>query len=364
MSKSAYRITKILIIFLVLLFPFHGFAAGSKVLSSQHKISPKNTSLEAVKNQIYSSYKPVGENRPVLLNRAKYTKRRPVRQTFVSSSSLRKKLSARSAIVMDAETGNTIYAHAPDRPGQPASTVKVLTSLLAMDYLKNNALVPVSSWAASMPRSKIYIRKGKSYYADDLINAVLMASANDASVALAEMVAGSETAFAKLMTKKARQLGANKTICKTASGLTAKGQQTTARDLAVIFNQAMKHNEFATRIKRTRVKTSYGKTLRSHNKALWQISGAEGGKTGYTWAARQTYVGSFKRNNREIVVALLGSRNMWKDIKLLAEYGFDSNSSIQTASRPPATPVKPAKNTTTYKEALTVLSDKKKVAKL
>jgi D-alanyl-D-alanine carboxypeptidase (penicillin-binding protein 5/6) len=364
MSKSAYHITKILIIVLVLLFPFHGFAAGSKILSTQHKIAKQNSSLATVKSQIHSSHKPAGDNLPVLLNRAKNTKRRPVRQAVVSNGSLRKKLSARSAIVMDARTGEAIYAHAPDRPGQPASTVKVLTSLLAMDYLKNNALVPVSNRAASMPRSKIYIRKGKSYYANDLINAVLMASANDASVALAEMVAGSETAFAKLMTKRARQLGATKTICKTASGLTAKGQQTTARDLAVIFKQAMKNNEFATRIKRTKVNTSYGKTLRSHNKALWQISGAEGGKTGYTWAARQTYVGSFKRNNREIVVALLGSRNMWKDIKLLAEYGFDSDPSIRTASLQPPSPNRSSKSSSTYKEALTVLSDNKKVAKL
>ena len=229
MSKPAYHFTKFTIIVLVLFFPFHTFAAGSKVLSTQHKTLPKGSSLAAVKGQIIASYKPAHSDQPVLLNRAKNTKRRPARQSVVSNSSLRRKLSARSAIVMDARTGEAIYSHAPDRPGQPASTVKVLTSLLAMDYLKNDALVPVSSWAASMPRSKIYIRKGKSYYANDLINAVLMASANDASVALAEMVAGSETSFAKLMTKKARQLGATKTICKTASGLTAKGQQTTAR---------------------------------------------------------------------------------------------------------------------------------------
>jgi D-alanyl-D-alanine carboxypeptidase len=126
----------------------------------------------------------------------------------------------------------------------------------------------------------------------------------------------------------------------------------------------MQHNEFATRIKRTKVNTSYGKTLRSHNKALWQISGAEGGKTGYTWAARQTYVGSFKRNNRKIVVAILGSRNMWKDISLLAEYGFDIYPSIQTTSRQPVSPDKPSKSSSTYKEAFTVLSGNKKVAKL
>ena len=365
MSKSAYHIVKSIIVILVLLFTVNSFAANSTVLSTQHKFSSTRDPLAAVKDRIRTSYESAGTDKPVLLNRAKNTKRRPLRQAVVSNSSFRKKLSARSAIVMDAKTGKTLYAHAHDRPGQPASTVKVLTSLLAIDYLKNNSLIPVSSWAASMPRSKIYIRKGKSYYANDLINAVLLASANDASVALAEKVAGSETAFARMMTDKARQLGATKTICKTASGLTAKGQQTTARDLAVIFKHAMQNKEFAARIKQTKVRTSYGKTLRSHNKALWQISGAEGGKTGYTWAARQTYVGNFKRNNREIIVAILGSRNMWNDIARLVEYGFDTTSSIQTASRQPAPPDKASRSTASYKEALTILSgNKKKVAKL
>ena len=88
-----------------------------------------------------------------------------------------------------------------------------------------------------------------------------------------ERVAGSETAFAKMMTEKARQLGATRTICKTASGLTAKGQQTTARDLAVIFKHAMQHNEFATRIKRTKVKTSYANTEKSQQGIMANIRG-------------------------------------------------------------------------------------------
>ena len=264
---------------------------------------------------------------------------------------------------MDARTGKEIYSHNPDKPGQPASTIKVLTGLIAMDYLKNTSLVPVSSWAASMPRSKIYIRKGKSYYANDLINAVLLASANDASVALAEKIGGSESGFAKMMTRKANELGAKKTICKTASGLTAKGQQTTARDLATIFRRAMQHDEFAERIKRLQAKTSYGKTLRSHNKAMWQISGSQGGKTGYTWAAKQTYVGKFSRDGEEILVAILGSRNMWTDISRLVEYGFSKKRQLRVAgnqqTKPAITDNRPA-----LRSALVVLSDNKKTQKL
>ena len=175
-----------------------------------------------------------------------------------------------------------------------------------------------------MPRSKVYLRPGKNYVADDLINAVLLASANDASVALAERIAGSEHAFARLMTRKAEALGATNTICKTANGLTAPGQQTTAHDLATIFRQAMRDEEFCRRMAFTAVKTSDGKLLRSHNKALWQIDGAEGGKTGYTDVARKTYVGKFSRNGHEIIVSLMGSESMWTDIRRLVEFGFQT----------------------------------------
>ncbi len=368
MQKSA----SLLILFLIiaLSFPLAGNSAdkrtsstGLTILTSDHKFTPAQNSLSAVRRQIIASYQQTGDSTPVLLNRTSNTKKRPVKLVKISDKSFRKRLSARSAIVIDAKTGTEIYSHNPDLPRQPASTIKVLTGLIAMDYLKNNSLVPVSSWAASMPRSKIYLRKGKSSYANDMINAVLLASANDASVALAEKIAGSESGFARMMTRKASELGASKTICKTASGLTAKGQQTTARDLATIFRKAMQHEEFADRIKLLKTKTSYGKTLRSHNKALWQITGAQGGKTGYTWAAKQTYVGKFSRNGEEILVAILGSRNMWTDISRLVEYGFSKKRQIRMANNE-------QQNTTTpyeapaLRSALVVLTDNKKTAKL
>ena len=192
---------------------------------------------------------------------------------------------------------------------------------------------------------------------------MLLASANDASVALAEKIGGAESGFAKMMTRKANELGATKTICKTASGLTAKGQQTTARDLATIFSKAMEHQEFADRMKLIKTKTSYGKTLRSHNKALWQITGAQGGKTGYTWAAKQTYVGKFSRNGEEIIVALLGSRNMWNDIAKLVDYGFSRQGELKMANRED-TETKTAEESPSLKSTLIVLADNKKTEKL
>jgi len=255
------------------------------------------------------------------------------RSTTTSLAKIRKKISSKSVMIMDAETGETIFAKAPDNPRQPASTIKVLTGMIAISSLNDNDTVDVSRHASRMPRSKIYLDTKKQYKADDLINAVLLASANDASVALAEKIAGSEPDFAKMMTLRAKLWGATKTICRTASGLTAKGQQSTARDLATIFRHLMENDEFARRMNKTKIKTSYGKTLRNHNKALWRVDGAVGGKTGYTAAARQTYVGKFTRDEGAIIVAIMGSETMWYDIKHLVEYGFQRKQQIATQAQ-------------------------------
>jgi D-alanyl-D-alanine carboxypeptidase (penicillin-binding protein 5/6) len=245
-----------------------------------------------------------------------------------------KQISARSAIIIDARSGETLFAKAADNPRQPASTIKILTGMIALQSLSGSEQVAVSRWAADQPRSKVDLNPKKHYQANDLINAVLLASANDASVALAEKIAGSESSFARMMTEKARQWGARNTVCKTATGLTAKGQTSTARDLAVMFRHVMQNPAFASRMKQVKVKTSYGSLLRNHNKALWQVEGTQGGKTGFTNAARQTYVGKFKRGEQEIVVAVMGCETMWADVKKLVQHGFTLNSQQETAARP------------------------------
>ncbi|WP_052326983.1 D-alanyl-D-alanine carboxypeptidase family protein [Desulfocapsa sulfexigens] len=242
--------------------------------------------------------------------------------TAATTKRLNKKISSRSAIIIDAVSGETLYSRNPDSQRQPASTIKVLTGMIAMKSLTMAEPVSVSQKAARQPRSKVYLDQKKKYQANDLINAVLLASANDASVALAEKIAGNEKDFAAMMTLRAKLWGAKNTICKTATGLTAKGQKSTARDLATIFRHAMNDPEFSTRMKQLKTRTTEGKLLRSHNKALWQVEGTLGGKTGYTNAARQTYVGKFKRGKDEIIVAIMGSETMWSDIKQLVTYGF------------------------------------------
>lgn len=260
--------------------------------------------------------------------------RAPIRNyEKLTPTALRTKLSSRSALIMDARTGQILYAHEPDLVGQPASTIKILTGLVAMKSLADTTTVEVSPKASKMPRSKIYLHEGRHYKADDLINAVLISSANDASVALAEKVAGSEQTFVKLMNHKARELGARSTFCKTASGLTVRGQQSTVRDLAMIFTGAMEDEEFAERIGKVRARTSYGRLLNNHNRALWRIDGAKGGKTGYTHLARQTYVGMFERDGHAITVAIMGSETMWEDVGNLVEYGFVRRNQLVAAGK-------------------------------
>ncbi len=297
------------------------------VLDVTAKHRPQKTIAKPSADQNLRGWISLGNHRSIAA-----VKRR-IRNSTTSAAvtrlpNIKKQITSKSVIIMDAETGDTIFSKAPDNPRQPASTIKVLTGIIAITTLDNNETVGVSRHASGMPRSKIYLDTRKQYKVDDLINAVLLASANDASVALAEKIGGSEENFARMMTLRAKLWGAKNTICRTASGLTAKGQHSTARDLATIFRRLMRNKDFARRMQKTKVTTSYGKTLRNHNKALWRIKGADGGKTGYTAAARQTYVGKFTREGGSIIVAVMGSETMWSDVKNLVEYGFQRKQQI------------------------------------
>jgi len=293
--------------------------ASIKKLSSKAK-SPSSSNQKRAKNKKIKKTKKVTRTASLSIPRQEET---PV------PSVPDDQIAAKSFVVLDSQTGDLLFAQNPDAPRQPASTIKVLTAMLAIRNLRDSELVPASSRAVSMPPSKINLQPGRYYRAEDLIHAVLLASANDASVAVAEKVAGTEYSFARLMTNAAKALGAQNTVCKTATGLTADGQRTTARDLATIFNQAMKQPEFAQILQLREAKTQFGTTLRSHNKALWQIDGNVGGKTGYTCAAKKTYVGQFKRGDDELVVALMGTNNIWPDLRALVEQGFEKKRQLK-----------------------------------
>lgn len=358
----------LILFFLVFIGPSHAQpeknSPGFAVINSSYKKPP-------AAKELFSPLQPAGKENEIKVVKTVNAKKRPGEAEDFSLPFL-KKVTANKAIIMDAGNGDILYAKSPDQPGQPASTIKVLTGLLALETLADEEKVPISRRAARMPRSKIWLDQREKYHAGDLVNAVLLASANDASVALAEMISGSEKEFARLMTRKAIRLGARKTICKTASGLTRRGQCSTVRDLAIIFNKAMENREFAARVGLIKAKTRGGKTLRNHNKALWKITGAEGGKTGYTWAAKQTYVGKFKRGRDELVVAIMGSNTMWTDVSNLVEYGFAKKHHLRLAANKMPPPEETSRKRrgrdpgpdASSSTVVTVLADNKKAAKL
>jgi len=244
---------------------------------------------------------------------------------------------------MDAATGKVIYQKEPDLRLPPASTTKVVTAILTLESGRNlHDSLSVSKEATRVPASKLYLRPGQSVTIEELLYGIMLASANDASVVLAEGVAGSVERFADLMTKKAHQLGAVNTHFTNPHGLTAPDHYSTARDLAILFRYAMKNPTF-----REIVQTKFSSvnttavvrkkvvprriSVRNHNRLLWNFDGAIGGKTGYTHAAQKCYVGAVQRNGKTLIVAILGARDQWGDIKRLLEYGFNNYEHLKTS---------------------------------
>jgi D-alanyl-D-alanine carboxypeptidase (penicillin-binding protein 5/6) len=239
--------------------------------------------------------------------------------------------SAEAALVMDAKTGEVLFEKNAHVPLPMASTTKVMTGLLGVERLRPHEVIHVSAYAASMNPSKIYLRPGEVMRADDILQAILLKSANDASAALAEKISGSEAAFARLMTRRARELGALNTLFENASGLPADDHYSTAYDLAIILRYAMQRLDFAEimQMKTASIESMAGRawTIRNHNRLLWTFPGALGGKTGWTRASRHCYVGMVAQGGRTLIVSVLASSHLWNDINELLLYGFSSRGS-------------------------------------
>jgi D-alanyl-D-alanine carboxypeptidase (penicillin-binding protein 5/6) len=242
--------------------------------------------------------------------------------------------SAIAAFLMDANTGEILYEKNAHVPLPMASTTKIMTGLLGVERLRPHELVHVSSYATLMEPSKIYLRQGELIRVDDLLLAILLKSANDASAALAEKISGSETAFAREMTRRAQEIGARDTYFQNASGLPAEGHYSTAHDLAIVLRYAMQRPDFADLMQTTTaiISSVNGRTwdVRNHNRLLWTYPGALGGKTGWTRASKHCYVGMAERGGRTLVVSILGSTRMWDDVQTLLTYGFSGIDSVDT----------------------------------
>ena len=233
-----------------------------------------------------------------------------------------------SVVLMNAWNKKVLYSKNPNVKLAPASTAKIMTALVVMNKTSLDKKVIVPKSATWMPPSRVDIKQGEAYTTEDLLKAALLNSGNDATVALAVSVAGSEKDFADMMNDMARKLGCRNTNFKTSNGLPAKNQYTTAYDLALIVREVMKNEKLVAILEIKQAEISELNTgrkikLKNHNKTLWKnASYSILGKTGYTFKAGQCFAGYIIYDNKsKLIVAMLKGKRLWPDLKELAEKG-------------------------------------------
>jgi D-alanyl-D-alanine carboxypeptidase (penicillin-binding protein 5/6) len=227
---------------------------------------------------------------------------------------------------MEAGTGQVLYEHGAREERPPASTTKIMTAILALELGRLDTPVKVSKYAATTPGASIYLTTGEVVKLGDLVKGALLNSGNDATVAIAENLAGTEEEFAWLMNRKARQLGANHTHFKNPHGLPDPGHYTTAYDLALMARYALGNPVFRRLVatQEDQIPAPDGvRYLYNTNRLLGSYPGADGVKTGTTNAAGQCLVASATREGRQLIAVVLGSSDRYADARALLDYGFN-----------------------------------------
>lgn len=260
------------------------------------------------------------------------------------------KITAKAWLVADLDTGEVLAARNPHGRYLPASTMKVLTAAALIPKLNPRKRIRPSFEAVNIEGSKVGIVQQRTYTVDQLFVAMLIASGNDAATALAE-AAGGETATVRLMNAEAANLQAKDTHARNPHGLDAKGQLTSAYDLALIGRAALKLPAFARYNLTRKAHLPHKKRKKgtfeiyTHNRLLRNdYPGALGGKSGYTAAARHTFVGFAQRGKRRLVVAVLkADKGYYPDVEKLLNWGFKAAPKVQPVGNlvPPLDEVPP-----------------------
>ena len=246
---------------------------------------------------------------------------------YVSPSDPLQTLTARSAVVMDAATGRIIYERDMDTRRFPASTTKIMTLIVALEHCSLDETVTVSRHAEGTEGSTLWLQAGDEVPMGELLQGMMLRSGNDATVAVAEHVAGSVEAFARMMTEKAHAIGARDTSFVNSSGLPDENHYTTAHDLALITAYGYREVPHFEDIVSTKEATfpwvkDDTHLLRNENQMLWLYKGGNGVKTGYTDAAGRCLVSGAKKDGLQLVTVVLDSTYMWNDSIALLDYGF------------------------------------------
>ncbi|WP_337186085.1 D-alanyl-D-alanine carboxypeptidase [Phenylobacterium sp.] len=220
-----------------------------------------------------------------------------------------------AAIVVDARTGEVLYGSRADAPRYPASITKVMTLYLAFEALAAGKIqlddpVVFSPRAAAQPPTKLGVRAGDSITVHEAMQGMVTRSANDAAVALAEKLGGTEQRFAALMTLRAQELGMANTHFANASGLPDSRQLTTARDLAILSRAVMRDYPQYYRLFSTKNFEFRGQSIRNHNGLLYRMDGVDGLKTGFINASGFNLAVSAVRENRRLIAVVMGGPNV------------------------------------------------------
>ena len=218
-----------------------------------------------------------------------------------------------AAIVVDMNSGRILYEQASTIPRAPASLTKMMTLYVLFSYMRAGAVSPdselvVTPYAASQAPTKLNLKPGATIRAADAVNALVTLSANDAAVTIAENLAGTEQNFARVMTRKAQELGMMSTLFRNASGLPNDEQVTTARDMAVLAQDLIRDFPEYYGCFQTRYFAYHGRRYRNHNRLLFGYKGTDGIKTGYTRAAGFNLTASVRRDDKHLVAVVLGGR--------------------------------------------------------
>lgn len=223
---------------------------------------------------------------------------------------------AKSAILMDMDTGTVLYDKNSDQKLPPASITKIMTMLLIMEAIDSGKItwtdkVRTSERAASMGGSQIFLEVGEEMTVEEMMKGIAIASGNDATVAMAEFIAGAEESFVQMMNEKAKELGMGNTRFKNTNGLPESEHYTTARDIAIMSRELLKHEEV------TRFTSIYEDYLRKGSeKPFWLVNtnrlvkfydGVDGLKTGYTSEAKYCLAATAKKGDMRVIAVVMGT---------------------------------------------------------
>lgn len=238
-------------------------------------------------------------------------------------------VSANSAVVMEASTGRVLYQKNAYEKMPMASTTKIMTALVAIENGNLSDMVKISANASGIEGSSIWLSPGETMTLSDLLFGLMLASGNDAAIAIAEHVGGDVETFVGMMNDKAREIGAYNTHFVNPNGLPAGDHYTTAYDLALISAYAMQNKTFREVVK-TQYKTlpweghEWDRVVKNKNKILWNYEGGNGIKTGFTKEAGRCLAAAAEREGMQLVSVVLCAPDMFNDCMVLMDYGFEN----------------------------------------